>query len=55
MFFILAGGGVLAGSRFGDEVVAAAIMFLLALCFSAITPGPGRTSGPSSRLAFLPP
>jgi hypothetical protein len=37
MFFILAGGGVLAGSRFGDEVVAAAIMFLLALCFSAIT------------------
>src|SRR5512136_1185077 len=37
MFFILAGGGVLAGSRFGDEVVAAAIMFLLALCFSVIT------------------
>jgi hypothetical protein len=37
MFFILAGGGVLAGIRFGDEVVAAATMFLLALCFSAIT------------------
>jgi len=37
MFFILAGGGVLAGIRFGDEVVAATIMFLLALCFSAIT------------------
>jgi hypothetical protein len=37
MFFILAGGGLLAGIRFDDEVVAPAIMFLFALCFSAIT------------------
>lgn len=36
MFFILAGGGGLAATRFGDEVVAPAIMFLFALCFSAI-------------------
>ena len=34
MFFILAGGGGLAGIRFGDGVVAPAIMFLFALCFS---------------------
>jgi hypothetical protein len=37
MFFILAGGGWLAGIHFDDEVVAPAIMFLFALCFSAIT------------------
>ena len=36
MFFILAGGGVLAGIRFGDEVVAPAMMFFFALFFSAI-------------------
>ena len=37
MFFLLAGVGGLASTRFGDEVVAPAIMFLFALCFSAIT------------------
>jgi hypothetical protein len=36
MFFILAGGGLLAATRFGDEVVAPAMMFFFALCFSAI-------------------
>ena len=36
MFFILAGGGLLAATRFGDEVIGPAIMFLFALCFSAI-------------------
>ena len=36
MFFILAGGGLLAAIRFGDEVVAPAMMFFFALCFSAI-------------------
>jgi len=36
MFFLLAGVGGLAGIRFGDEVVAPAIMLLFALCFSAI-------------------
>src|SRR5512136_2950150 len=36
LFLILAGGAGLAGIRFGDEVVAPAIMFLFALCFSAI-------------------
>ena len=36
MFFLLAGVGGLAGIRIGDEVVAPAIMFLFALCFSAI-------------------
>jgi hypothetical protein len=36
MFFILAGGGLLAATRFGDEVIGPAIMFLFALCFSVI-------------------
>jgi hypothetical protein len=36
MFFILAGGGLLAATRFGDEVIAPALMFLFALCFSVI-------------------
>ena len=36
MFFILAGGGLLAATRFGDEVIAPALMFLFALCFSII-------------------
>jgi hypothetical protein len=36
MFFILAGGGLLAATRFGDEVIAPAIMFLFALLFSVI-------------------
>lgn len=36
MFFLLAGVGGLAGIRFGDEVVAPAIMFLFAVCFSVI-------------------
>jgi len=36
MFFILAGGGLLAATRFGDEVIGPAIMFFFALCFSAI-------------------
>ncbi len=36
MFFILAGGGLLTATRFGDEVAAPAIMFLFALCFSVI-------------------
>ena len=37
MLFLLAGVGGLAATRFGDEVVAPAIMFLFAFCFSAIT------------------
>jgi hypothetical protein len=36
MFFILAGGGLLAATRFGDEVIGPVIMFLFALCFSVI-------------------
>jgi len=36
MFFILAGGGLLAATRFGDEVIGPAVMFLFALCFSVI-------------------
>jgi hypothetical protein len=36
MFFLLAGVGGLAATRFGDEVVAPAIMFLFAVCFSVI-------------------
>lgn len=36
MFFLLAGGGGLAGIRFGDEVIAPAIMLLFALFFSVI-------------------
>lgn len=36
IFFLLAGVGGLAGIRFGDEVVAPAIMFLFAVCFSVI-------------------
>jgi hypothetical protein len=36
MLFILAGGSLLAATRFGDEVVAPAIMFLFALCFGVI-------------------
>jgi hypothetical protein len=36
MLFLLAGGGLLAATRFGDEVIGPAIMFLFALCFSAI-------------------
>jgi len=36
IFFILAGGGLLAATRSGDEVVAPVIMFLFALCFSTI-------------------
>ena len=36
MFFILAGGVLLAATRFGDEVIAPAMMFLFALCFSVI-------------------
>ena len=36
MFFILAGGGLLAATRYGDEVVAPALMFFFALCFSAV-------------------
>jgi hypothetical protein len=36
MFFILAGGELLAATRFGDEVIGPALMFLLALCFSVI-------------------
>jgi hypothetical protein len=36
MFFILAGGGLLAATRFSDEVIGPAIMFFFALCFSAI-------------------
>jgi len=36
MFFILAGGGLLAGNRFGSDVVGPTIMFEFALCFSAI-------------------
>jgi hypothetical protein len=36
MLFILAGGGLLAATRFGDEVIGPAIMFLFALCFSVI-------------------
>lgn len=36
MFFILAGGGLLAATRFGDEVIGPAMMFFFALCFSAI-------------------
>ena len=36
MFFFLAGGSLLAATRFGDEVVAPALMFFFALCFSAI-------------------
>ena len=36
MFFILAGGGLLAAIRFGDEVVAPAMMFFFALCFSVV-------------------
>ncbi len=36
MFFLLAGVGGLAATRFGDEVVAPAIMFLFAVCFSLI-------------------
>jgi hypothetical protein len=36
MFFILAGGGLLAGNSFGSDVVGPTIMFLFALCFSLI-------------------
>ncbi len=36
MFFILAGGSLLAATRVGDEVVAPALMFFFALCFSAL-------------------
>ena len=36
MFFILAGGVLLAATRFGDEVIAPAMMFLFALCFSVM-------------------
>ncbi len=36
MLFILAVGGLLAATRFGDEVIGPAIMFLFALCFSVI-------------------
>ena len=36
MFFILAGGGLLAVNRFGDEVIGPTILFLFALCFSVI-------------------
>src|SRR5512136_1703752 len=36
LFFLLAGAAGLAGVRFGDEVVAPAIMFLFALGFGAI-------------------
>ena len=36
MFFILAGGGLLAGNRFGSDVVGPTIMFEFALCFSVI-------------------
>jgi hypothetical protein len=36
MLVVLVGGGLFASTRFGDEVVAPAIMFLFALCFSAI-------------------
>ena len=36
IFTILAGGGLLAATRSDDEVVAPVIMFLFALCFSAI-------------------
>jgi len=32
MLILLAGGGLLAGIRFGEEVIAPEIMFLLALC-----------------------
>ena len=36
MFFILAGGGLLAGNSFGSDVVGPTIMFEFALCFSVI-------------------
>jgi hypothetical protein len=36
MFFILAGGGLLAANSFGDEVIGPTILFLFALCFSVI-------------------
>ena len=36
MFLILAGAGLLAATRFGDEVLAPAMVFLFALCFSLI-------------------
>ena len=36
MVFILAGGSLLAATRYRDEVVAPALMFFFALCFSAI-------------------
>jgi hypothetical protein len=36
MLFILAGGGLLAGNRFGSDVVGPTIMFEFALCFSVI-------------------
>jgi hypothetical protein len=36
MFFILAGVGLLAGNRFGNDVVGPTIMFEFALCFSVI-------------------
>ena len=36
LVFILTGGGLLAATRVGDEVVAPALMFFFALCFSAI-------------------
>lgn len=36
MFIILAGGGLLAAIRFGDEVTGPTVLFLFALCFSVI-------------------
>jgi len=36
LFFILAGGGLLAANSFGDEVIGPTILFLFALCFSVI-------------------
>jgi len=49
MFFILAGGGLLAATRFSDEVIGPAIMFLFALCFSAIAAWSGK-----NRWAIIP-
>ncbi len=36
MFFILAGGGLLAANSFGDEVTGPTVLFLFALCFSVL-------------------
>ena len=49
MFFILAGGGLLAANSFGDEVTGPTVLFLFALCFSVLAVWSGN-----NRWAIIP-